>query len=623
MRKATKYCLLILLFSVLLLSACARRTDRAKPGTSTPAETPSASAEPTPTPVPTPSPIPFELVYQSGADVINGCSSYDELFDSVETIEKNRGEDPWRYFADWGEPVEEIESHISGTRSSDEGRCDIMACSGTILCVIADKDLVIARVTGEDTAVLSRTKIGADWNAWEDTSTGTVNGSEKTPSSVLLSGNHLAVIYDYYNYSTSSGELGYSEYAAVDFFDISDPSAPVLMTSLGQDGAFSQAALDNGKMLLITQYDYTDEPVRTEPESFAPLLYSVGQKSVISPDKAVILSEGTESGCVLLGEYVLASGQRVDSLAVYGAMADPFVAEGAAYLFSSRAAHAFSRSYETQTDGVVNETAGTACTDLLRFACGDEGISLAYGTVNGSISGADCMDYDNGVLRCAVSLDQRLYSSYGSAPGKGSIKREWGKALYLLDDQFNVVGRVSDLTDADQDCWIGFLGGKAVVTEAGSQSSYLTDLTEPSLIREREALAAPVAADCIRPLGDSGFTAFYRTEAGKLSLTVYDDSLSPLSTRFFGRDHSSTLENRAGYFTDAEANIIAFSADDSYCIYGFDTEKGLYLRGDVFLQDWAWNARGFCADGYLYIVDTREIFVYDPGEFTQVTHIVL
>ena len=92
--------------------------------------------------------------------------------------------------------------------------------------------------------------------------------------------------------------------------------------------------------------------------------------------------------------------------------------------------------------------------------------------------------------------------------------------------------------------------------------------------------------------------------------------MTPVCERTFGSDHSSTLENQAGYFADGEANVIAFSADDSYCVYGFDPDQGLVLRGDVFLTDWAWNARGFCLDGLLYVADTKEVCIYDLSDFS-------
>ena len=235
-------------------------------------------------------------------------------------------------------------------------------------------------------------------------------------------------------------------------------------------------------------------------------------------------------------------------------------------------------------------------------------------TVGGAVSGPDCLEIRDGELYCAVSADERRITRFSS--GRGEESREYGFALLRLNKDLVPTDTLRLFSEGDEDGWIGFLDDTAVFSGVDSGNSYLIDLSEGESLSFR-TLDTSVMADSIRSLGDNGYSAFYRTGSGKLSLTVYDTSMAPLDERLFGSDHSNTLENLAGYFAHGDPSVIAFSADDSYCVYGLDEDGKLFLRGDVFLTDWAWNARGFLYDGLLYVSDTKEIFVYDTADFSR------
>ena len=287
-------------------------------------------------------------------------------------------------------------------------------------------------------------------------------------------------------------------------------------------------------------------------------------------------------------------------------------------------AEGFSRSYTDPEKGPATEFAAAACTDLYRFVV-SKNESGQYDlrfdnvcTVEGAAGDPHCLDRYADQLRCAVIRDERRRTDYDS--GLHVIDTETScDMLLLLDSSLTVASEVCDLADGNADGWIGYLGDRAVVTEQERGSSLI--LLDGSSDANVKQLSQTVLAQSIRSLGDQGYTAFYRSEAGKLTLTVYDEEMEPLSERSFGSDHSSTLENQAGYFSDGEAGVIAFSADDSYCVYGWSEEKGLYLRGDIYMDDWAWNARGFYLDEVLYVANTQELLLYELKDFTCLKHI--
>ena len=190
----------------------------------------------------------------------------------------------------------------------------------------------------------------------------------------------------------------------------------------------------------------------------------------------------------------------------------------------------------------------------------------------------------------------------------------------MLDEGLNTVGKISGDPEAAQIRWIGFLGEKAVLTMT-DDSSVVADMLNPPEDVSALPKVGEVEAVAIRSFGENGYTAFYRSEARKLRLTIYDGKMAAMDSRDFGSDHSSTLENVHGYMADGIANIIAFSADDSYCFYGFDKKEGLYFRSSVFLDDWAWNARGYRSGEYFYVADTKELVVLSVPELAEISRI--
>ena len=624
MKRLPLICLLFLLFIILSFAGCTMR-ETAAPVTGTDTNTPSSTPEATATPEPIPTPVPIGLIIEQSAPSYVFPSDYDQLLQALKTIEQNKDKTLWEEKGNWyiEDPADGVQ--LTATRMGEGPRTgDIMATDGQHLYLLADKDLVILDLSPDGASVVSRTKIGEDWSSWEDTSAHTVNGSEKIPFAVFCKGDRLIVLSDYYNYTSDSTDLGYTEYTSVATYDISDPALPLQLTDFGQEGAPVSAEVNGDALLVITERPYTIGEGDTNPSDFVPSNHYKGESSVLSPEKLLAVEDGRSAVCSVVGVYDFAAGGLTDERVVYGAPAEPFISDGEIIFIVSRVAEGFSRSYNDPADGSSTEFAAAACTDLYRFVLdkSDAHTSIlrfdGIYTLEGAVEDPRCLDRYDGQMRCAVIRDERWRTDL--ANGGGKIERSVSCDILLFDGTFTVVGAAENLSEGFPDCWIGYLGDKAVVTDRGS-SSALVKLNGVELQPDVTQLPKAVSAQAIRSLDDLGYTAFYRSEAGKLTLTVYDAEMEPLVERIFGSDHSSTLENLAGYFTDGASGIIAFSADDSYCVYGFDPEKGLSLKGDVFLSDWAWNARGFILDGYLYVADTRELFIYDLTDFSLISRV--
>ena len=105
---------------------------------------------------------------------------------------------------------------------------------------------------------------------------------------------------------------------------------------------------------------------------------------------------------------------------------------------------------------------------------------------------------------------------------------------------------------------------------------------------------------------------------GQMTITLCGISGETIASKSFGSDHSSTLENHRAYIADEEANLLTFTADDSFCVYGFSAEKGIELIADIYLNDWAWNAKGILTGDLLYIIDSREVKTVSLETFEEI-----
>ena len=604
--KKVQYSLLAVLFlSLLILAGCGETPAPVTPGATA---TPAPTAEPTPEPTPVPTPIPYELAAANSEPSYSFASDYGQVSDALNALQQVP-EDLWmNRFVSAGADMVSLPELSSFQNSTGDG--DIIAAGDSRLYILNNKDLLILSLDGETNSVLSRTKVGIDWTGGESENGTNVSGYEKSPLAVYSLGDIIAVVSDWYGYHGSAEELFYTEYTSVDFFRVSDPTSMVFLSSFGQDGLYKGSRLgDNGVLTLVT--DFT--PAHTnaqQPDGLVPAVYSGGSSIPLSAEKVLLteaLGERPQNFAVLGGYSLTAPGQT-DVIAVPGlAYEDISLLEDGPRFIRRRWAESSSRIYE-EGEEEIHEYAVTACTDIYHLGDAAGALSVeSVNTINGLLSNAAAFDRQNSNLLYAASLCQGLYT----LDPNGEIKwRETmtGTRIASLDTEAGE-GKALELPATRAKVqWVGLLKDCAVFTAEDGQS-YLClhdgDDVQP--------LEEPLRGGTILPWGDEGYMAFYRTDGSAMTLSVRDEQLQEVASRSFGSDHSNTLESRRSYYTDAQANILGFAADDSYCFYGFSEEEGLYFRTDVFLKDWAWNARLLRVGDYLIVADTVETYVYDES----------
>ena len=366
MRNLKKFLIVCTFFVALaLLAGCA----------SAPAPEIAATEAPTATPSPTatPAPISFEAAAEANRAELRTFSDYGSVFSAVqESKAEGDGAD--------------VPAHSSALRAAsspeDLTESDILRVDGEYIYTLTDKNLTIFHLSGEAGELISTTPVGNDWSSSGDGS-GSVAGSERTPLALFLRGSRLAVLLDVYGYESFGGEMRYSEYVGVDFYDVSDPHTPVLLASAGQSGVYSDAWMSGGALCVATDFSVLDASDAADTDKFVPRVHTAADSRLLETESLYALPNGGE-GCTVLGGYSLDEAAQKNAVAVYGIEAkNVYAVPGGLFLTDTRSVSAESRRMSDSV-GDYTEYVELLCTDLFRFDFDASGIRpAASGVVSG------------------------------------------------------------------------------------------------------------------------------------------------------------------------------------------------------------------------------------------------
>ena len=578
-------------FVIALLAGCSSSREPVPAATEEPVVTPSPTA--------TPAPITFEAAAEANRAELRTFSSYDDVLSAVQEETNSEKAD--------GDTPETASAMLAAVSLQDLTERDILRVDGEYIYALSDKNLTIFRLSGEAGELISTTPVGTAWSS-SGSDSGSFTGSERTPLALFLHGSRLAVLLDVYGYESAGSEVRYSEYVGVDFYDVSDPYAPVLLASAGQDGVFSEAWMSGGAFCVATDYSISDVSDAANSNQYVPGVHSAADSRLLGTESLYALPAGGE-GCVVFGAYSLDEAAQKNAVAVYGTEAkNVYAVPGSVFLTDTRPVSAESRRMSDDM-GSYTEYAELVCTDLFRFDYDASGIRLgSSGIVSGVLpeKGAIAPFGSGYVFVSEVSGSYlRMYEGNG---GTVPAAEKRGSTLYMLDASLAVAAQLSELPDGSSIVWAGFT--PETVLLSGEKASYIADFSVPGSITASGSGDA-IAADALLPWKNGGFAAFRHEGAGQMVLSIYDTSLKKTAERTFGSDYSSTLESLQSYIVLPEKNLLGFAADDSYCLYAENNGEIEYCLS-VYLNDWAWNARAFEQNGFLCIADRREVFVYLP-----------
>lgn len=601
-------------------------------------------------PVETPQP----QTQQPAAPELSYASSYEEVYSALEKLSQT-DEEQLRYgivsdyFAsDKNEIVDEAipeaptssGAEYSGTNVQvagiDEG--DIVKTDGEYIYILHDGSrLVIMRAAGADTAVVSTMDLGyLSLSATPPVDIKNQAGQERSASELFVFDDTLAVIYENQSWSEelqSAGNWVYdkSSRTEIEFYDISDPSDPEHMATLGQDGSILGTRLYEGRLYVVTTWDdisYGFRDKAEQIEDLIPALYEKNDRRLLTPGDICICTTGSDKGYILVAAYDMTKAESLGAKSVLGGGNMVYMSGETIYV-AGRAWRSGESEPRTEDIYTVVDYSPSTNTKLFRFSVTGSGPELTGSAlVPGYLESRFSMDEYDGKLRLVTTVNRSGYTVYIDEE-KGFVNFDWHtqesetNSLYILDEDLMMLGSIEDLAEGERVYSARFDGSMAYFcTFEQVDPLFAVDCSDP---------AAPVVLSALKISGfseylhrwseDQLFGFGYEADESTgwmegLKMVMFNtadkaDVSVENSLHLDGIVFSEAVYDPHAFFIAPEKNIIGFVGDGVYYIYGYSAESGFYKRAEFDFHGWGYNARGLYIGDEIYLLGRDGGYVLD------------
>lgn len=535
----------------------------------------------------------------------------------------------------------------------DEG--DIVKTDGTYIYVLnrapvsdegqRDDILTIVRAGGADSTVVSQTRIG--WSHWEsDDDSDRYSGfssESKRPREMFVSDGALVVLSDYNSakgwYEDGAGEWRYEseQYLCVDFYDVSAPAAPRLVSTLGQDGTLTGSRLQDGKLYIVSTYRVWDF-AEDEPITYVPGIYRNGEARALPADCIYICGESTEY--VVVCSYDLAGGALDRSRSLLGSGSRLYMSGPSLYVLGSTWLSEVTAEY-TESVYSVKEYLNSSTTEIYRFDLSGGGLTLAAnGSVPGYIESQFSADEKDGYLRIVTTYDSSSYTIYEDE-AMGFTNYRWpdeqspsSNGLYVLDAGLSVVGSLTGLAESEYVYSVRYDGDVAYFcTYRNVDPLFTVDLSDPANPTVLSALKITGFSEYLHGWTENRLFGFGyeadedtgHTEGLKLVMFDTSDKTDVIAAHTWAlKDvyYSEALYNHKAFFIDPAKNIIGFVGNDSeYFVFSYDENAGFTELCRFTFDTYEYNVRGLWIGDTAYIVGQEEMMTVGMDTWTDITGI--
>lgn len=524
-------------------------------------------------------------------------------------------------------PIEDQSAELDGSGDAGETvldpgmeQSDLVKTDGRYIYCLDSYGLTIVSADGADSRILSCTHVDRTGSG---AGTGWMDG-------LYVFGERVAVVYSLSDYGTDENGRWYdiaSTHIAI--LDVSDRSAPELVTDVAVDGSCLESRLVGGKLNLVTNVRLWNLGLEVEdPADLVPCLWSSGKRKPLDPEKIYLCPNPGSASFTLASVVDLESGEVCGALAFTGASDAACMDGEGMYLARTVYNDAESEPFREEPYRVVS-CATRVQTEIKRVTRGADGALSFAGSalISGSLLSPSSLDVQDGCVRAATRAADRRFAAF-TDENHGWTNYEIydapsSCAVTVLDRELNLTGRIEDLASGRSMRTCRFLGGVAcLIPEENGEAVVAVDLSDP---------AAPALTDAPANSGSDALMQLYapgllfslslpKDEFG-LQLSMYDVS-SPGKIAFLnGRVvseffDSQALRSRRSLVLLPEQGLIAFPVDGggkaNYAVFSFDGAK-LAQKGTLALEYLPDNARGLLIDGKLYICSSGATYVVDAS----------
>lgn len=523
------------------------------------------------------------------------------------------------------------------TAGIDEG--DVVKTDGRWLYVMDEQGGVrILEAAGADTRTV-----------------GMIEGTDQSWSSnIYVVGDRLVRLCNVYRYDDATAERKFYKeptHATAEIFDVSDRSAPVLLTALAQDGWVNDSRLLDGVLYLVsTNYSYAnsfvegdafaDGDAMPEARALMPCTYRDGAETPLSADCILLPEEPVGTAFTVVTAIDVAAGEHIAERAMLGAAGTVYMSGDSLILGMTRGVTDESEPYEKGHYRVVDYESRNETT-LLRLLTDGTLTPAASTAVTGSLLDPFALNEYDGHLRLVLTDRRSRWSVYNDDEFDfhNTVWDEDGNTsvctLRILDGQFAEVGAIEELAADEQVYAVRFDGGIGYcVTFRQVDPLFAIDVSDPTAPRVLSALKIPGFSEYLHPWGDGLLFGFgqhteeqeggWTTTAG-LKLSMFDVSdpadVREKHTLVLDQNWSEALYNYKAILVLPERGLIGFPAENSYLLYQYD-ENGFALSRELSLGEF-WIDGGRCVriGETLYVCARTGVQVIALGDFSRLASV--
>lgn len=447
----------------------------------------------------------------------------------------------------------------------------------------------------------------------------------------------LVILYSVEDYST--GSSGSMTYIAV--YNVKHKDKPALTKKLSQSGWYEDSRISDGYLYMITNYDcgnFTDikrykDYVPTVDDNTIPCENIYYTDNVLMDTSHVVTSLNLSNPT----EFSDSKSIPVNGSSVY-------VSDNAIYFYASL------------YDEITKTEIMKMYYDKGKLTVGNSAV------IAGSLYGPFAINEYDGHLRIAATIPANNISLLWrggiaelkeAADASDSTVREDVNALYILDDNLNLTGKLTGIAPGERIYSARFMGNTGYfVTYKNTDPLFSVDLSDPANPTILGTLKIPGFSNYLHPYGDGillGFGEETDPETQEflgLKLSMFDIS-DPANVKEDDKliiedaMYSDAQYDYKSMMIDPEKNIFGFlyyaeTKQDGYysgngkyyyVTYAYDEEYGFIETAKYVINDGSEyetaGVRGIYIGDYLYICTNRQITSYKLNSEEKIDRIIL
>ena len=382
-------------------------------------------------------------------------------------------------------------------------------------------------------------------------------------------------IWDYGNYNR--------EFHEITFYNIKDRSMPYKIKTFTLKGHYSSSRITDGYFYGFSKYYAVPGEGETDYASYIPQVDGIQLKA-----EEILLPEENEGNCYLMLTSVDMKNPTkfTDTTAVVTNSDMYYVSNNNIYIADSLPVE---HNVGKQTNTI----------SLLRFAYQDGKFALqAEGTVPGSLESSFSMDEYEGNLRMVTTVDEYLFKEIkdditGEVLGNHVTDTIRSNALYVLDSDLNIMGKIENLAEDERIYSARFFGDMGYfVTFRQTDPLFAVELKDPKNPKILSELKVSGFSEYLHFYGEDyllgiGMEADEDTGSTEgMKLSMFDIS-NPSEVKEVTKlplkkyQHSEALYNHKAVMISVPVNIFGFEVEGyeggnfkkDYLVFSYEDEK--------------------------------------------------